>query len=124
MATKRDYEQLAKLKMKERELKESIKKVQGKILKNSPADEFISSVGTLKLKKRDNVSISNNVELIQHSTITKDVFIANGSIAIGTIKKLVGENGYNKLKKKGVVIEKEPTKYYELKAPPKNQEQL
>jgi len=124
MATKRDYEQLAKLKEKERDIKEKVQKVQKKILANSPVEEYSAAAGVLKLKQRSNESVDNNVELITHSTITKDVFIATASISVGKVKELVGINGVEKLKEKGIITVKEPTKYYELKAPPKNQEQL
>jgi len=113
--TKRDYEHLAKLKVQEKEIKEQISELQSKIFSSGKyAEEYPTSHGTLKVQKRANISVPDNNKLIQKSDITQAIFINSATISASNVKKIVGENKFNDLLKKGVLKDKGDTYFYKL----------
>lgn len=130
MATKkisqRDFEHLAMLKVQKKEVEAEMNAIQEKILLYSfpkPKEEVQTKQGILKLRKRENVSVSDNNKLIKNSSITQQIFINSAKLAPSTIKKIVGETEFKQLIRKKILQCGENTEYYVLEAPKKNQEQ-
>lgn len=124
MARKREYEHLAKLKTQKKEVEEEIKKVQENILLHSPKEEAETKYGTLKLRVREDYSVTDNNALISKSSLTKQIFINAAKLAPSSIKKIVGETEFDSLVKAKTIKWGGQTEYYVLEAPKKNQEQL
>jgi len=115
MARKRDYEILARLKLKKKELEEQIKKKEAVILAHSPNLKVETPHGVLSLVTRHNYAIPNNYVLISESGLDENDFITNAKLSASTLKKIVGEKEFTELVESGVVSYNGITNYYTLK---------
>jgi hypothetical protein len=115
MARKRDYEILARLKLKKKELEEQIKKKEAVILAHSPDLKVETPHGVLSLVARHNYSIPDNHVLISKSVIDENDFILNAKMSVSTLKKIVGEKEFVELVELGVVSYDGIMNYYTLK---------
>lgn len=131
MARQREYESLARLRYKKKELEKrieeidkKIKPLQQKIFDNNPIKEVLTKYGILKAKEQNTYSVPDNEELMRVGNISQKSFNRIAKVNGGDLKKLVGEEEFNKLMLGKIVQLKNHTKYYQLTAIPKNQESL
>lgn len=121
MATKRDYEILARLKKKKKELENQIKEKENKIINNNPFANVETEHGVLKLTTRSNYCVPSNTALLYYSEITQNDFMKSAKMPISEIKKLIGEKKFHQLIEENVIEEKKPTTYYSLKEKSNNE---
>jgi hypothetical protein len=114
MARQRDYELLAKLKVRKEETEKKIKEVQNRIFADNPEAEMDTSYGLLNLQTRQTYNIPDNKELIENSTLTTEMFLAHAKIPPGKLKELITKKKFHELVDQGVVLEEEPTYFYQL----------
>lgn len=131
MARQREYESLARLRYKKKELEKrieeidkKIKPLQQKIFDNNPIKEVLTKYGILKAKEQNTYSVPDNEELMRVGNISQKSFNRIAKVNGGDLKKLVGEEEFNKLMLGKIVQLKNHTKYYQLTAIPKNKESL
>ena len=115
MATKRDYEILARLKLKKKEIEEKIKEKERKILDTLPESKVETPHGVLSLVTRNNYSIPSNQAIIDYGLLLDQDIIDNAKLAPSTLKKLVGEKSFEVLLEEGIVKFEGETVYYTLK---------
>ena len=115
MAKARDYEMLARLKLKKLELEEKIEEKKKQILSNNPTEKAETPHGTLSLTKRENFTIPDNFNLINSGLLEEEDFIKNAKIAPSTLKKIIGEKQFDGAIELNVVNRNEPTFYYCLR---------
>jgi len=114
---KRYLEELADMKLRKKGLEDDIKETEQALMEdqNCPT-EYEAAAGKLKLKTRRNFSVPDNFKLIDQSIVTKSIFIQNAKMAPNEIKKIVGENAFDKLVQSGIVTEGKTSKFFELRS--------
>ena len=115
MARLRDYDILARLKIKKAEIEEQIKEKEKTILNNNPAKEIKTRYGKLCLASRKNYKIENNFDVINNTNITNEDFIQASTISTTNLKKLIGEIEFNELLSSNVISYTGESQYYSLK---------
>lgn len=108
------YERLAEVKFKMKSLEKEAKDLQEELLGLSPPEKTETEFGILKLESRHNFKIRDNQELIQKSSLTKEIFINSAKIAVSTVEKIVGNAQFVRLIEEGVINEEEPSRFFKL----------
>ncbi len=115
MARKRDYETLAKLKEKKKEIEFRIKEVEKRILNSSPKSQVETQYGVLSLVNRTNYSLQSNQDIIDYGVLTEQDIIQHAKLSPSELKKLIGEKSFDVLLEEGLVTIKGTTQYFCLK---------
>jgi hypothetical protein len=103
------------LKIQKEEIEAELEELQKEILSwpDRPEKIQVDPYGILSFRSRENWKVMDISGVF--SKIGKDSFLGICSVPVGKLKKVVGDIGFGKLEKLGMVEKGENTEYYNLK---------